>query len=381
MIPAQRHYLFATGTRADWGLLSPLAKELKRYGYKVTVAATNMHLMKQYGNTISEIELDGFNPIIIPASGTPAEISSDVMRGFSKHLENSKYDAIIILGDRYEMLAVAQAAVLCGVPIIHIAGGAVSYGAYDDCFRHAITKLASLHLVETEHYRQRVIQMGELPERVITTGAIGIYDPNNEVPLMTREMVEESLGFSIPNGTLLVTLHSATRATIPPSEQLDNLFRALNEFPDRHVLFTYPNNDSDGEIMIRNIETYVRLNSHRAHAIASLGHLRYLSTLQLVDAVVGNSSSGLVEVPSMGIPTLDIGCRQDGRTRGQSVVHCGESTSEIINGLRQVLSPQMQEIASRCENPYYQKDTISKMREAIVYNTFSHYPVKKFHDI
>ena len=376
-----RHYLIATGTRADWGLLSPLARRLRRDGNSVTVAATNMHLMQRYGMTVSEIEADGFTPLRVPAEGNPAQICAAVTAGFDAVMEQTRYDAVVILGDRYEMLAVAQAAVLRGVPVIHIAGGAVSFGAYDDGFRHAITKLSTLHLTETDDYRRRILQLGEDPAAVVTTGAIGLLQLADTADLMSRTELEASLGFDITPGSLLVTLHPATLSPLSPHRQMLELLDALDRFPENQILFTYPNNDHGGAEMIALIEEYSAGRPGRVHVVPSLGHRRYLSALQYVAAVVGNSSSGLVEVPSAGIPTLDIGCRQEGRTAGPSVVHCGETAEEIACGLGTVLSPQMRETAARRENPYFRADVLERMARAIADFDFKPYPVKRFNDI
>ena len=263
---------------------------------------------------------------------------------------------------------------------MHIAGGAVSYGAFDDCFRHAITKMAYLHLAETEQYRQRIVQMGEDPQRVVTTGAIGIHNIMNVKP-MPLESLEQSLGFALGSNTLLVTLHAATLSALPPEEQYGNLLAALDRFPDRQILFTYPNNDVDPTPLIAMIEDYVRQNPKRAHAIPSLGRVRYLSALRHVEAVVGNSSGGIVEVPSMGIPTLDIGHRQDGRTHAASVIRCGETADEIAAGLRTALSPETKAVAAACDNPYARPDTLALMTDTILSTHFTPYPVKRFYDL
>lgn len=380
MTPKRRHFAIATSTRADWGLLSPLARSLADYGFDVTVVATNMHLLEETGMTVSEIEADGFCPVRVPVSGRPDEIAAGVLTGFSKVFGNGDFDAVIILGDRYEMVSVAMAAVLARVPIVHIAGGAVSYGAFDDCFRHAITKMASLHLTETDEYRRRIIQMGEDPSTVVTTGAIGVHNIRT-VPLMSREELEASLGFELGDNTLLVTMHAATLSQLSPSKQLDALLRALRSVPDRRILFTYPNNDADVSAMIAMIEGYAMLHPERVHVVPSLGRVRYLSALQYVEAVVGNSSSGLVEVPSSGIPTLDIGHRQDGRAHGPSVVRCGETAEEIEAGLARVLSPEIKGIAARRENPYARPDTLRLMTKTIAEAYLSPRMIKKFHDL
>ncbi len=374
------HIVVATSTRADWGLLSPVAAELQRRGAEITVAATNMHLLPQTGMTVSEIEADGFKPVRIPVSGNHAAIAAGCITGFHKLLSQVKPDAIVILGDRFEMTGVAQAAVLAGVPIVHIAGGAVSYGAFDDCFRHAITKMAYLHLAETEQYRRRIVQMGEDPQRVVTTGAIGIHNIMSVTP-MSLASLEQSLGFALGSNTLLVTLHAATLSALPPEEQYGNLLAALDQFPDRNILFTYPNNDVDPTPLIALIKDYVQNNPKRAHAIPSLGRVRYLSALRHVEAVVGNSSGGIVEVPSMGIPTLDIGHRQDGRTHAASVIRCGETADEIAAGLRTALSPDTKALAATCDNPYARPDTLALMTDTILSTHFTPYPVKRFYDL
>ncbi len=380
MTPKRRHFAIATSTRADWGLLSPLAKSLRDYGFDITVIATNMHLLEETGMTVREIEADGFDPVRVPVSGRPDEIAAGVLTGFSDVFSASGFDAVIILGDRYEMVSAAMAAVLARIPIVHIAGGAVSYGAFDDCFRHAITKMAALHLTETDEYRRRIIQMGEHPSTVVTTGAIGVHNILN-IPLMSREELEQSLGFELGDNTLLVTMHAATLSSLSPSKQLDALLRALHSVPDRRILFTYPNNDTDISKMVALIEGYAMLHPDRVHVVPSLGRVRYLSALQYVEAVVGNSSSGLVEVPSAGIPTLDIGHRQDGRAHGPSVVRCGETAEEIEEGLRKALSPEQKAIATRRENPYAKPDTLRLMTKAIAEADLSPRMQKKFYDL
>lgn len=372
-----KRFAIATGTRADWGLLRPLAVELQQRGCEISVIATNMHLRPEYGNTVSEIEADGFAPLRVETSGTRAQIMADVIRGFSDLFESLRPDAVIILGDRFEMLAVASAAMATELPIVHIAGGAVSAGAVDDSIRHSITKLSALHLVETEEYRHRVIQLGEQPERVVTTGAIGLHNLLG-TPLMQREELEESLGFKIPPGTILATLHDATLDTVSFPERMEAFCRALADYP---VLFTYPNNDTDPTEAIAIMRDYQQKSEGRWHIIPSLGRLRYLSALQYVSLVAGNSSSGLVEVPSAGIPTLDIGIRQEGRTAGKSVVHCGASFEEIINGLKTALSQDMAATASKRENPYYKPDTLRLMADTILNADFNSLRVKHFHDI
>lgn len=383
----QRKIAVATGTRADWGLLSGIARALaERPDCHVDILATNMHLNPRYGNTISEIIADGFpEPVRIPI---PDSTDSPVgavgamarcMEGMAAELDRLRPDLIVILGDRFEMLATATAALMLRIPIVHIAGGEISEGAIDDSIRHAITKMSALHLTATEPYRQRVIAMGEAPERVINTGAIGVYNIMHE-PLMTRQELEASVGMALPEGSMLVTYHPATLDDSDPATHCDALLAALDRFPGSNVIITYPNNDSRGRVIIDRIEAYGRANPGRVRVIPSLGKLRYLSALRCVSAVVGNSSSGIVEVPSMGIPTVDIGIRQRGRLCGDSVIHCGDSTEEIARAITFALSNEGQCKAHESENPYFRPDTLEIMVKAIAETPLETLRSKKFYD-
>lgn len=371
----------ATSTRADWGLLSPLAKSLSNQpNVSIDIIATNMHYAEEYGYTWKEIVSDGFSiSAEVPTHGTQAEIMSQTLIGFAQSLKRLSPDCIVILGDRFEMLSVASAATLERIPIVHIAGGAISEGAFDDSFRHAITKLSTLHLTETEEYRKRVIQLGEDPQRVINTGAIGVYNLKS-IALMTKREFEQSIGFSLTDKSFLVTLHPATLDRLSPVQQLDNLINALNRFPEYKIIFTHPNNDVNNEILISKINSFRDAQPDRVCVIPSLGRIRYLSALKCVTAVVGNSSSGLTEVPSAGIPTLDIGIRQQGRTAGASVYHCENSVDAIVNSLRVITSDEFLKKAREAKNPYEQPDTLQKMVDAIMTFPFKEVVVKKFYD-
>ncbi|MCM1138166.1 MAG: UDP-N-acetylglucosamine 2-epimerase [Muribaculum sp.] len=381
-----RKIAIATGTRADWGLLSGIAKALnKREDCDVTILATNMHLFPRYGNTINEIIADGFHPVKVTMDDTTdtpigtVKAMSTCMAGMAAALEQLKPDMIVILGDRFEMLATASAAMMMRVPIVHIAGGEISEGAIDDSIRHAITKMSSLHLTATEPYRQRVIAMGEEPIRVINTGAIGVYNIIRE-PSMSREELEASIGFSLPEGSLLVTYHPATLDDEDVTLRCSNLLMALDKFPESHVIITYPNNDSRGKVIIDLIEEYGRKHPERVKVIPSLGKKRYLSALRYVSAVVGNSSSGIVEVPTMKIPTVDIGMRQQGRLCCDSVIHCGDLSDEIAAAIRLALSDEGKRRAIQSSNPYYQADTLHKIVEAIAETPIETLRTKKFYD-
>ena len=383
-----RKICIATGTRADWGLLSGIAKALNaRNDVKLQIVATNMHLSERYGFTFREIEHDGLHidyRVPMPAdTDTPHDTvaaMSVCMRGFADAFEALRPDLLLILGDRYEMLAVASAAMIFRIPIAHIAGGTISEGAYDDSIRHSITKMSHLHLTETEECRRRVIQLGEAPERVFNTGAIGIYNILH-THFLSREELETELATPIPEKSLFVTFHPATLDVVPQNEQCANLLAALESRSDYKVFFSYPNNDTAGRIIIDMIEDYVRQNPERAYVRPSYGQIRYFSLMRYMKAAVGNSSSGIVEVPSLHIPTLNIGIRQNGRRRAASVVDCGVTLDEISRGLHRVLGTDMQQLARTVQNPYEQPDTLQRIVDVVCNTPLEGITVKRFHDL
>ena len=384
----KRRICIATGTRADWGLLSPIAQALnKRDDVDLKIIATNMHLSEEYGSTWKEIENDGLKIDWRGKMKSDADTRKDTvlamsecMAGMAEALAALRPDLLVILGDRYEMLATASAALIIRIPIAHIAGGAISQGAYDESIRHAITKMSHIHLTETERYRKRVIQLGENPEHVIYTGAIGVYNIMH-TQYISREQLERELNLTLSDRLILATFHPATLDEMSPQQQCKNLLAALDRHPDYQTIFTYPNNDSEGRIIIQLIESYRRRHPERVAVFPSLGMRRYLSMLHCATAVVGNSSSGIVEVPSIGIPTLDIGIRQMGRTAAPSVLHCGVSEEEIADGLETVLSSSFRLIAKSAENPYYLPDTLEKMVDAIVNTPLDNIIIKPFYDV
>lgn len=370
----------ATGTRADWGLLQPVTSSLRNAGVETLVIALHQHLIPEMGNTVEEIINDGFLPVArIPALGSPARIMTQAAAGITDTLADINPDALLILGDRCEMLGVASAALLSGVPIIHIAGGTISEGAFDDSVRHAISKMATLHFPETEKSADRLIQMGENPDSVVVAGAIGVQNSLN-LPKWSRQQLSESLGWDPGSDFLVVTLHAATLESFSPLEVQQNMLQALGKLPPHiRLLITYPNSDVDPAPLIADLQKFAEAQGDRVKLIPSLGRIRYLSAVALSRGVVGNSSSGLVEVPSLGVPTLDIGIRQQGRECGSTVVHCGTSVSDIAAGLDRILSDEMRKSAKQAENPYYQPDTVKIITDRILSTDFHPYPIKKFH--
>lgn len=352
-----------TGSRAEYGLLSGLMRAIKEdESLELQVIATNMHLSPEFGLTYKEIERDGFfinkKVEMLLSSDTANATTKSVglaTIGFADAYEDLKPDMIVVLGDRYEILAAVSAALFYKIPVAHLHGGEITEGAYDDCIRHAITKMSHLHFTSTEEYRQRVIQLGEDPKRVFNVGAPGIENIK-KVPLMDKKELESTLdGFTFNDKTILITYHPVTLENSTAEEQIQNLLSALNEYPDIKIIFTLPNSDTDGRVIIRLINEYVSKHQEKAIAYPSLGLKRYLSALQFVKAVVGNSSSGIIEVPSFGIPTLNIGDRQKGRIAADSVINCGTSKKDILEALDKVLNSGHTEI----HNPYEGKNTTS----------------------
>lgn len=370
----------ATGTRADWGLLQPLAEELRSRRAEVAVMATHQHLIASMGNTIEEIRSDGFEPAaIFPAEGSAPLIMAEAAKGATEALSAIRPDALIILGDRCEMLGVASAALLSGVPIVHIAGGTISEGAFDDSVRHAITKMATLHFPETDLCASRIRQMGENPENIFTSGALGVEN-TLKVPRMNRRELTESLGGWDPGEDFfVVTLHAATLEDKSPLEVQEGMLKALAELPAAYrFILTYPNSDMDPEPLIKSLREFERSNPDRVKVVPSLGKRRYLSAVALSRGVIGNSSSAIVETPSLGVGSLDIGIRQKGREHGESVLHCRADYESIKEGLARLMSPEARRRAAEAPNPYFRPDVAKNMADRILGYQFQNFPQKKF---
>lgn len=382
-----RKICFVTGTRAEYGLLSRLMRLVKEdKELRLQVIATNMHLMPEYGETYKEIEKDGFTIdkkvyMHKPSDDAHGIISSmaEEMQGMNGALSELKPDILVLLGDRYEILVAAQVALIHRIPIAHIHGGEVTEGAFDDAIRHSVTKMSSLHFTSCDEYRHRVIQMGEQPTRVFDVGSLGVENIK-AVPLMTKDELEASLDFKIDTQTILVTYHPVTLGG-DPAKDIREFLDALDQFKDLKVIFTMPNSDTGRDAIALAVESYVEKHSNRAMAYTSLGLKRYLSTLQFVQAAVGNSSSGIIEVPSFGIPTLNIGDRQKGRLASKSVVNCGTSKDEVIAGLKLCLSEEMQKAAKTYENPYAKPDTANLIYQELKNVELAGLNLKTFYDL
>lgn len=377
-----------TGTRADWGLLSPICRALAdRTDTDVTVVATNMHLSPRFGHTIDEIRADGFSPVELPmdadadTDAARVEAMGACMAETGRLLERLRPDVALILGDRFEMLAIASACLMMRVPVAHIAGGEISEGAIDDSIRHAITKMSALHLTATDVYRRRVMAMGEDPRMVVNTGAIGVWNLLHDTALATPGEVREFTGMDIDRRTVIVTYHPATLDDADIDARVDALTGALDDVEGLRAVITYPNNDARGRRVIERLKTYAAMRLGKVALVASLGRRRYLTAIRMAGAVVGNSSSGIVEVPSAGTPTVDIGIRQCGRISAPSVIHCGDSRDEISAAIRTALGDDMQRLAAEAHNPYARPDTLKLIVEAVVGTPLELLRRKTFHDI
>lgn len=342
-----RKICVVTGSRAEYGLLVHLMREIAADpDLQLQIVATGMHLSPEFGFTYREIEQDGFQidekVEMLLSSDSPLGTAKSVglgVLGMADAFERLKPHVVVVLGDRFEIFAAAQAAMLLNIPIAHIHGGEITEGAIDDAIRHAITKMSQLHFVALEEYRKRVIQLGENPDRVFCFGPMAA-DNVRFTPLLSKEQIESSIGFRLGRPTFLVTYHPVTLKEGGNTTALNALFQALDAFPEARVVITKPNADAEGRLISSMIEDYAKQRKQRVLVVSNLGYQRYLSLMAQADVVVGNSSSGILEAPLLRKPTVNIGDRQKGRVAGPSIIHCAESEQEIVAAIRKALSPE-----------------------------------------
>lgn len=378
-----------TGTRAEYGLLKPLIQKIdKDDEMELQLVVTGMHLSPEFGLTYQEIEQDGFritdrNEMLL-SSDTPNGITKSIglgVIGFADIFTRTKPDMVVILGDRYESFAAATAAMVHRIPIAHIHGGELTEGAIDEAIRHALTKMSMLHFTATETYRNRVIQLGEQPDRVFCVGALGVENIKTQ-KLMSREELEKSLSFGLDQPYVMVTFHPVTLENNTAKEQFENLLGALDEFREYQIIFTKANSDTDGRVVNQRIDEYVANNRGRAVAFTSLGMVRYLSAVKYCEMVIGNSSSGIMEAPSFHIPTVNIGDRQKGRMRGKSVIDCGCASDEIVCAIRKARSMRENSDLQHESNPYERAGTSEAILDTIKDYLASGVDIKKcFYDM
>lgn len=347
-----------TGSRAEYGLLRWVLEGIRSSSVlRLQLIVTGMHLAPEFGHTYREIEADGFaidrKIEVLMGSDTPVSLAKSMglgMIGFGEALAQFSPDLLLVLGDRFEILPAVAAALVARIPVAHLHGGEVTEGAFDDAIRHSITKMSHLHFVAAEEYRRRVIQLGEDPERVFVVGGLGI-DSTTKLSPLDREQLEVLLDFELGPKNLLVSFHPATLEDSTPADQMIELLAALDSLEDTHLIFTMPNADSGGRVIAQMIGDYVASRA-TARAYASLGQLLYLSCIRHVDGVVGNSSSGLIEVPSLKKGTVNIGSRQRGRLRASSVIDCQAERTAITEALKKLYSVGFRESLANVTNPY-----------------------------
>lgn len=378
-----------TGTRAEYGLLKPLIDKVYRDAdLELQLVVTGMHLSPEFGLTYQEIEMDGY-PIadkveMLLSSDSSVGVTKSMavaLMGFADCFERLRPDMIIILGDRYEMLMAASAAMIAKIPIAHIHGGELTEGLIDEAIRHSITKMSYLHFTTTDEYRRRIIQLGEQPERVFCVGALGVENIKN-VSLMKKDELEKSLGVTLKEKTVLITYHPVTLEDMPVQQQFQNILDAMEHQKDIFIIFTKANADTHGRIINQMIDEYVSKNSNQSVAFTSLGQLRYLSVLQFCYMVIGNSSSGLLEVPSFKIPTINIGERQRGRVCAESVISCDNTLNAILAAIDLASNEDFRSKLQKSHNPY-EKENTSQQILTIMKNTMKKGIdiKKKFYDL
>ncbi len=381
-----RKVCVVTGTRAEYGLLRWVMEGIRDSELlELQLVVTGAHLSPEFGLTYREIEADGFKidrkVEMLLSSDTAVGVSKSVglaITGLAEAFDELRPDVVLLLGDRYEMWAAGAAATLARIPIAHVHGGESTEGAIDEAIRHGLTKMAHLHFVAALEFRQRVIQLGESPNRVFTVGAVGLDSIARE-PLMNKKDLQSSLGVEFGKRNLLVTFHPVTLESGSANVQMRSLLDALDAFPDVHTFITLPNADMEGRGIIDLIQDYVA-HTPRAASFTSLGQARYHSLMHHVDGVVGNSSSGLIEAPAMHKPTVNIGPRQSGRLRAASVVDCDPETGSIIEAIQSIYSAEFQSSLASVTNPYGVPGGSATVVEVLESTPLEGILMKRFHD-
>lgn len=376
-----------TGTRAEYGLLRWVMQGIKDDAeLTLQIIATGMHLSPEFGLTYQAIEQDGFQIDrkieMLTSSDTTVGIAKSMglgLIGFADALSELEPDLIVVLGDRFEIFSAVSAALVARIPVAHLHGGETTEGAFDEALRHSITKMSHLHFVATDVYRQRVIQLGEQPDSVFTVGGLGI-DSIKDLRLLNREELEKSLDFKLGPKNLLITFHPATLEAVTAENQFAELLTALADLKDTHLIFTLPNADSDSRALIKMVHQFVDQHQNTC-AYASLGQLRYLSCIAQVDGVVGNSSSGLLEVPSLKKGTINIGDRQHGRLQAESVISCEPTRGSIAKALLLLYSNDFQTSLCQVVNPYGNGGASEKVVNILKQHSLGGIVKKTFYDL
>jgi len=384
----KRKICIITGSRAEYGLLKPLIEEVKQdKDLTLLLIATGMHLSSEFGLTYEEIEKDGFiisKKIDINLhSDSSIAISKSIALAISKFSETYKAlkpDIVVVLGDRFEILGVTIAAFVAKIPVAHIGGGELTEGALDDSFRHSITKMSYLHFASTKEYRNRIMQLGENPKTIFNVGAIGL-DGIRRSMLLSKEELEKKLSLKFNRRNLLITFHPVTLEDNTAKKQLSELLYVLDGLKDISLIFTKANADPESKVINKTITEYVRKNSEKAYVFSSMGQLNYFSTMQFVDAVVGNSSSGIIEAPASKIGTINIGDRQKGRIKAKSIIDCKPERSDIENAIRKLYSSKFQKGLKDTINFYGDGYTAVKIKDVLKNCNLENISKKKFYNL
>ncbi|CAN1521726.1 WecB UDP-N-acetylglucosamine 2-epimerase [Burkholderiaceae bacterium] len=383
----KRKICVITGTRAEYGLLRRLIGLIKTSAeFELQLIATGSHLSKKYGETYKEIESDGFSIDrkidLVLVSDTPVGLAKSTslgILGFADSFDSLKPDLILVLGDRFEILSAVVAAMFARIPIAHLHGGELTEGLIDEAIRHSITKFSHLHFVANDDYRNRVIQLGENPDTVFNVGGLGV-DAIKNIKLLNKSELEDSLGMKFRKKNLLVTFHPVTLEKETSLAQMNELLSALSDLKGTGLIFTMPNSDTDSRAIYSAIETFVS-NNNNAYAFTSLGQLRYLSCVAQVDAVVGNSSSGLAEVPTFKKPTVNIGDRQRGRLQCESVINCKPLKEEIRLAIEYSYSPVFRHKILNVVNPYGDGGSAERIIDVLRTVEYDSLIKKEFYDL
>ncbi len=388
MMNTIRKICAVTGSRAEYGMLYWLMKEIQQDPLlHLQLMVTGTHLSKEFGLTYQQIEQDGFvideKIEILLADDTPVGITKAIgiaVMGFAEALNRLKPDLLVVLGDRYEMLAAAQAGMVAKIPIAHLHGGEATEGAIDEAIRHSLTKMSHFHFVAAEPYRQRVIQLGENPERVFNFGALSL-EGIRRLKWLTRAELEQAIGSTLGKINFLVTYHPVTLSPRESQVAIKVLLAALDQFPEAKVFFTKPNADPEYRVIEQWIDDYAASQPGRVATFTCLGQLKYLSLMKQIDVVIGNSSSGIIEAPAMKKPTVNIGDRQRGRLRSASIIDCQETTEAIISAIRKALSEDFKCLLQSVVSPYGNGDTAFRVKEYLKTVPLGEVLMKKFYEL
>jgi GDP/UDP-N,N'-diacetylbacillosamine 2-epimerase (hydrolysing) len=376
-----------SGTRAEYGLLYWTMKAIQDSpNLELSICVTGMHLSPEFGLTYKQIESDGFQidgkVEMLVSSDTSVGITKSIglgLIGFADYFEKTKPDWLLVLGDRFEIFAAATAAMIARIPIAHCHGGEATEGLIDEAIRHSITKMSHLHFTSTIEYRNRVIQLGEQPKNVFHVGALGIENINR-LPLLNKDEFESSIDFKLSKLNFLVTFHPVTLDNASAEQQFAELVEALSTFKEAKIIFTKPNADHDGRSIIKLIDGFINKNPTSAISFISLGQLRYLSAIKHCQVVIGNSSSGLIEVPSFKKPTINIGDRQQGRIRAESVISCKPEKKLIVEAIHTALSVEFQNQLQKIKNPYGEGNASIKILDTILNTSVNNILKKEFYN-